>query len=331
MNGETVSAANLPPIDAPMSFGQILDRTFKLVRVHWKLFVRVALLPAAMFAGMMVVVAGAMLPWILPLIRGTQTQPGPAAFVAITLPICVAQLLAVLISALYLPAAHDAAIAANRGRNTTSDEAYRMAKQRYGRFLWLLILIALYVMIPMLLIVACFAAVGLLAHLLGDSGSPVLALMIPLIGLLYLGYMVYAVLVMLRFSLAFAVCVDEQIPARVALKRSAQLTHGAKGRIFLLFLVVYAILYAVVYAFILVLAAVGGAVVVGAMAMHVEAGTPVFYVLIALGCLVYLAIIAVASIANYVGMIAAAAVIYDDQKLRLSSQAPGTGKEVSPA
>lgn len=52
---------------------------------------------------------------------------------------------------------------------------------------------------------------------------------------------VYAVLMSLRYSLAMPVCVVEGVAAGPAIKRSTQLSKGARGRIFVLGLLVYAI------------------------------------------------------------------------------------------
>src|ERR1035437_10255024 len=74
--------------------------------------------------------------------------------------------------------------------------------------------------------------------------NPALFLLIPLIALLFIGAMVYGVIIAMRLSLAFPAALAEGLTAVAALRRSGQLTKGAKGRIFLVLLVVYALGYA---------------------------------------------------------------------------------------
>jgi hypothetical protein len=326
MNGESLPTSALPPAYGPMGFGQILDRTFKLVRAHWKLYARVAVLPALALVAIIVLVAGGALLALGPQLRGVQTPPNLETIVLLGFSAIALEIGMVLLSALYLPAAHYAAIQTNRGQMTTAAQAYDVARQRYGRFLWLLVLITLYLVVPLLAIVLAFTLAGVGIHFLLGGHAATLGVLVPAIfGLIYLGFLVYTVFIALRFSLSYAACVDEEITASAALKRSAQLTEGARGRIFVVLLVIYAILYAVTYvALILSVLAVGGVGVLAALIMHVEQGTPAFFALIALGGLLYVGMIAVVSIANYIGMVAAIAVLYDDQKLRLRG-------EVSPA
>lgn len=330
MNGENLSSSVLPPVYGPMGFGQILDRTFKLVRAYWRLYARVALLSALALAIMLVLIAGVVLLVLGPQFRGVQTPPNLTAIVLLGFSAIALEIGFVLLSALYMPAAHYAAIQTNRGQMTTAVQAYDVARHRFGSFLWLLVLITLYLVVPLLAVVLAFTLAGVGMHFLLGSQAATLGVLVPAIfGLIYLGFLVYTVFIALRFSLSFAACVDEEIPASAALKRSAQLTQGAKWRIFVVLLVIYAILYAVTYvALILFALVVGGVGVLAALLMHVEQGTPVFFALIALGGLVYAGMIAVVSIANYIGMIAAIAVLYDDQKLRLRATAGG---EVAPA
>ena len=60
-------------------------------------------------------------------------------------------------------------------------------------------------------------------------------------GLLFLGAVVYAILMGLRYSLAVPACVVEDLKARQAIRRSIELSKGARGRIFLLALLALAV------------------------------------------------------------------------------------------
>ena len=330
MNPESLPTSALPPIYGPMGFGQILDRTFKLVRAHWRLYARVALLPAFALALMLVLLLGGMLLAFGPQMRGVQTPPNLLSIVLLAVGVVLVEIGLLLAAALYMPAMHYAAIQTNRGAIRTALQAYEVARQRFGRFLWLMVLLMLYMMVPLLAIVCALGIAAAGFHLFagGDAQSMSLLLM-PLFGIIYIGFLAYSVWIALCFSLCFAVCVDEQIPASAALKRSVQLTRGAKGRIFVTLLVIYAILYAVTYVALILLMLVGGGLgLLAVFALHVEQGTPAFFALIGLAGLLYIGIIAVISMVNYIGMIAAIAILYDDQKLRLNAAAGG---EVSPA
>jgi membrane-anchored glycerophosphoryl diester phosphodiesterase (GDPDase) len=88
--------------------------------------------------------------------------------------------------------------------------------------------------------------------------------MIPLEMLLLIAAMVYGVIIAMRLSLAFPASLAENLTARAALSRSGKLTQGAKGRIFLVLLVIYALGYAAEMVGIIVLVVVIG---IGALVM----------------------------------------------------------------
>ena len=51
---------------------------------------------------------------------------------------------------------------------------------------------------------------------------------------LLLGFLVYGILMSLRYSLAVPACTVENLKAREAIRRSIQLSKGSRGRIFML-------------------------------------------------------------------------------------------------
>jgi hypothetical protein len=144
----------------------------------------------------------------------------------------------------YAAAACHAAIEANRGRKVTFRGAYGMAWRDAVRYVWLMILQALCVASPAVLMFGAFIAAIEAPGIASKSTSPgLMFLLFPLMMLGYLLAMVYAVWMGLRLGLAFPACVTENIGAVEALRRSAALTHKAKGRIFVVLLVVYGISY----------------------------------------------------------------------------------------
>jgi hypothetical protein len=154
-----------------------------------------------------------------------------------------------------------------------------------------------------------------------DSGSLALFLLIPLGILGYIGFFVYAVLMMLRLSLAFTACVHEGIPASQAIRRSGVLTRGAKGRIFLVSLVMYAIGSAalmVLYAIGMVAVAVG--MVAGAGGM--DHPSPLMIGVGGVFGLMMLGLVFVWWALQMAAYSTAFAVIYRDQCLRTSGLTP---------
>jgi hypothetical protein len=114
----------------------------------------------------------------------------------------------------------------------------------------------------------------------------------------------------------------ENLTAIAAIKRSFHLTPGAKGRIFLVILVIYAILYAgilVVEILAAVLALIGFLV---AMVFHVHIAAPWNYVgLGVLGICFFAAIILFVSL-TYAALTTALSVLYHDQRLRKDGPPP---------
>ncbi|MGD0858491.1 MAG: hypothetical protein ABR912_04145 [Terracidiphilus sp.] len=311
--------AAAPALPRPKTIGDVLERTYRLTRGHFKLLVGIAAIPSGIVLLLALSMEAAI--WI-PLIRQWPNSPSPGAMLhhpppAIVIPVFVGfALLSLAIFSIYLAAASYASVQADSGVGVTLREAYELAWRRGGRYLWLLVLCYLYACLPLL---AIEAAVLLGANAFAHSGSastPALFFLLPLALLLYIGAIVYAILIGLRLSLAFPACVTEGLTASAAIKRSFQLTRGAKGRIFLVLLVIYAALYAGIF---VAEIAVGVVVAVGvgvAAAAGLHPAAPWSY--IGLGLLGFCAFGAMTLFIslNYAAVTAALAVLYHDQRLR---------------
>jgi hypothetical protein len=315
------ASAPLPP--GALTFGQILDRVYHLMRTHLKLFFGIASVPAVAIFVFMAVITGFEVSIIRGLMAGNPISPPvfPPYFAAIML---IGEPLLLLVYALYLPAAIHAAVQADLGVTVTIREAYRAAWSRFGRYLWLMILWTLYLVVPIIVVVAAIGVPTALmfhaARTSSSSGFPFF--LIPIILLIYLCIIVYSILITLRFALAYPASVEENLTAWAALGRSAQLTRGAKGRIFLAILVVYAAVYAVQLVCMLVLGLVASLVALGAMMAHVTAGSPAFFTLVGLGVLGYVLTIVAAALLIYSALTTALAVLYHDQRRRKDSTSP---------
>jgi hypothetical protein len=177
------------------------------------------------------------------------------------------------------------------------------------------------VIVPLAVIAALAGLVVLLLHnVIGNNG---LVFLIPLLVLLYLAFLVYCVLIMLRFALVFPACVAEDLSAWDSLKRSAKLTQNAKGRIFLALLLVYAITYVVTMVCMLVFFVLGALGALAAVFAHVSEGSPAFYILIGVAVFGYLLVFAVSMLITYSANTTTLAVLYHDQRLRKDGQVPG--------
>jgi hypothetical protein len=313
----------------PVTFGQILDRTYRLMQKHWRLFLGIAAVPAVCFLASMATAIGVCFGAHEHL--AAQVPPGttfsftPNYFldhfmwiIFCFYPIMIAAY------ALYLPAAFFAATQADRGTFVSFRQAYEVAWSRFGRSIWLMVLCILILIVPVMVIAALIGGgAALMNHGAATGAGPAYAFfLIPLLVLLYLGILVYSILIMLRFAVAYPACIEEDLPAWKALKRSAGLTSGAKGRVFLVLLVVYAIVYAIEIVCILVLVALAAAVAFAAVFAHVTAGSPTFFILVGIGVLAYMVVIGACVLLSYAAFTTALAVLYHDQRLRKDVLAP---------
>jgi hypothetical protein len=323
-----------PSSFGPKTFSQILDRTFRLMRSHFKLFVGIAAVPSAL---LLLAIAGLEAVFWIPMIRQFPKPPDPGVMLrsltpSVIIPATVVMMLLNLaIFSIYLAAASHAATQVDLGVTITIGDAYELAWKSRGAHLWLLTLCYIYAFLPVLLIeVLVVVVAGLLAHS-GMGANPTLFLLIPLAALLYLAALVYGVLMTLRLSLAFPACVQQNLAAHTAIKRSLQLTRGAKGRIFLVILVIYALLYAGILVAELgagLLALIGFLI---AMVLQVHLQAPWTYISIGfLGVFAFAAMILFISL-TYASLMTALGVIYNDQRLRndgLPAQPAGAGGAV---
>jgi hypothetical protein len=305
-----------------MTFGQILDRVLQLMRANWRLLVGIALVPGA---GMIVyfgVIFAALFPVLRPVMLHQTPQFSVMTIVWLSAAYIFGVILMIVICALYEPAAVYAALEANTGTRVGFRKAWAVAWSKAGRYIWLAILRALIVMLPIVVFGAVIVGtVGLsMARGRGGMDPSVMIVIFPLLMLFYLGAMVFAVLVMLRLVLAVPACVAEDLSAWKGIRRSNQLTKGAKGRIFLLFLLIYAIAYAAFLVAEVVLFFVGAMVALVGMLLHL-AMAPWGYIGIGVGAVVFICAYLLWIACIWAAYTTLFAVVYRDQRLRLEGAA----------
>jgi hypothetical protein len=316
-------AAALPP--AGLGFGQILERVFRLLRSHWRPFLGVAILPgiamvllyAAIFA--VLITSGA---FSQAASQPHNQQLSPAQAQALLLSFLPIVLIAIpvglLVYALYEAAITFAVLEADQGRPVTASQCYAHAWSRAGRYIGLALLRWFYVSLPVL---ACWAVAGagMLIFSLSSRGNiapTALFLLIPLGILLYMGSIVYAVILGLRLSLAYPAALAENLTASQALQRSGQLSNGAKGRIFLLLLVIYAIGYACIMVVELVSVLVFAVGAIIAAVAHIQAQSISGIIGIALVGIFFAALMFLWVGLQYAAFNAVFAIVYRDQRQR---------------
>lgn len=319
-----------PPYQ-PRTLGQILDRVWRLLRVNFKVLVGISLVPPAVFMGSLILVfATLMLPVLAHIPKNT--SPAQNSQIGILFFCCMSAvvLLYIAVFAPSMAAGSLAAVQFDLGRPITLREAYAAAFRKYGRYVLLFLVISMIAMSPVIVgeLLMIFPAV-LLRHG-SESQNPLYIVLLSLFMVVVFAGIVVSILIMLRLSLSFPSCIVESLPTIAAIKRSNKLTNGAKGRIFLVLLVVYAISYAayvvcmfagfIVFAILALVRQVAGAHLPQAltMAAFICAAAVMFSVMI-----LYMA-------GTGAGYATALGIIYNDQRLRLDGQpvVPPTGAPV---
>ncbi|MGD0098454.1 MAG: glycerophosphoryl diester phosphodiesterase membrane domain-containing protein [Terracidiphilus sp.] len=241
----------------PLTLGEILDRTAQLYRTNFLLFAGIA----SVYAGALLVLGLLQLgaEELLRVLHRMQYLPWvTGGWFLVSLPL-------MMIFAGAAVAANNRAVSwVHLGQPATIRGAYSSILPRLGRYLWLMTIVAFVIYTPFALI--CGGYFGGLFMIRpigakgapGDSGAVGMVLLISAVFLVLLvAWMAYAIIMGLRYSLAIPACVVEEIKAREAIRRSIDLSQGARGRIFVLGLLIVVIeigLLAVAYLFFIVAA-----------------------------------------------------------------------------
>jgi len=304
----------------PMTVGRILDRIWAILRGNAGLFLRLGAVPAAAMVAVYGILFGVLAAEGMFQVPHPSQPPDPLHLLWGVVPAMLLALVPLVVAyAVYQAAACHAAISANRGGGVTFGDAYRAVGRNAGRYVGLMLLQALCVALPVVVILAALTGAFAVEQLEWKGGiSPgALFLVVPLVMVLYLLAMVYAVWMALRLGLAFPACVAESLGPLEALRRSSALTRSAKGRMFVVLLVVFAISYAAFLVFELAMVAMAAILALLASGMHLNlshalgtAGIMAVAVAIALLYLVWMALI-------WAGYAISLSVLYEDQLVRI--------------
>ncbi len=316
----------------PKTISQVLDRVYRLMRANVKLFVGIAVWPPAAFYAVFVFVAAAVL-W--PVLKTLPQSPSPDEIlhlVFVFAPLMVLLTIVYLfVFALYLAAASFAGVQTDCGIQATFRESYAVAWRHAGRYALLLIFMYVVCLFPALVIeLVMFAGIGL-TSLHKAQPNPVMIALVPFLSFLQIAAMVIGVIVALRFSLAFPASVFEDLTARQAIKRSGVLTRGAKGRIFLVLLVIYAATYLAILLLMGGVAMIGGLGFLAVSGMQLHLSTSAIWVIAILGGIAFLALMVLFMAVSWAGYATAFAVLYNDQRMRIGLAPPAAASTGEPA
>jgi hypothetical protein len=235
----------------PLTLGEILDRTVQLYRRNFLLFAGISILPSAAY----VLVSGGAGLYFTSRMPALQHPGSPdlqamlalalfgIVFVLVGVPLLLG------ISAVALSALTRAAFQTNRGDSLTMGAAYAYGFRHFWRHVGILFLQVLFAgLIPGAVFSAVLFGIILAAAVIaGSSASKPLALLSGLfIVLIVFAVFAVCIWIWLRYCLAFPAAVSEDKKAWPCLQRSAQLSKGTRGRIFVMYLMV-AVLTLVVY------------------------------------------------------------------------------------
>jgi hypothetical protein len=219
----------------PLNLGEILDRTLEIYRARFLVFFGIAALPA----GVVLALASASLLFFFwfgsgasalasPLMAGVLALVFFAALLLVGFPACVGAA-ALGTAALNYTAAH-----AYRDDQLSIRAAYKLAWKHGWRYLWLYVLQSLLVFVAPMIAWNLALLLATMAGALGVGGGGALAGIVAIAG--GVGLAAWFFLALVRLWMAFPVCVVEQTGAWDAIKRSYLLSQGARGRIFVLWL-----------------------------------------------------------------------------------------------
>jgi hypothetical protein len=233
----------------PMTLGEILDRTAQLYRTNFELFAGIA----SVYAGVTLAINLASL-GMLDAVKGGEFL-SPLSWVRQIL--TWTSVIVMLIVGNVAAAANNRAVAwVHLGEPATIAGAYRSILRDTGRYLGLGALKLLLAWTPLILLYGAFQASAIHFQLKGVLPRPgeipqpgatpspeslIFVLITLAFGVLIWPVGVYAVWMSLRYALALPASVVENLKVRTAIKRSISLGKGARGRIFVLWLLVWVI------------------------------------------------------------------------------------------
>lgn len=311
-------AVSLPgpiaPLPFPMTLSKILERFLHLLRTHFVLLTGVAVIPfAALFLVLGIPIGALINAQIRNSLAPGSTPDLPWLFAPLML---LAIAVCIPLTAWQMASASHASLSADAGIHLTITECLRLGWERLGRSTALMLLMELSVLAPLLVVL--FPCIVLIPTIHNATGSAAAAFfLVPLLLIAFVGGYVWMFVLMLRLSLAFPAAVAEDLGPLEAIRRSSQLTRGAKGRIFSAILLIYAFTYTLILIVIFVLAGLGIGIAVVSGGFHGVAGTLLHSLEISLISVLFFIMMLISTAIPMAAIFATLAIFYRDQRLRI--------------
>jgi Protein of unknown function (DUF975) len=245
-----------------MTLGDILDRTIQLYRRNFLSFAGIAAVPTVIILAVMVPLLAAI--GLLGVVHRRSAPLSGALFAAIIVG-SVAFAMVMLVATVVSQAALIRAVtAAHTGQRLSIGRALSSVRPHFGRYLGVLSLQGIFVaLIPSAIAGVVLGVVFALAHAAGGGvGSIGVAGFAAF--LIVVAAVVIIVLRGLTYSLAMPACIVESASAWESLQRSKKLSNGTRGRIFLMFLLIWVVAMALsTGGYIVMLIVMAGAALLG--------------------------------------------------------------------
>ena len=219
----------------PLSLGELLDRSFTYYRKYFWVLVGIMAIPQ-LFAVALSVCFQALQAFFSSQPATPTTEPEGAAIVGYVLGAFAGVLGIVIIYIVVYSVSLGATTLAVSEIHLTQSSSVRSAYRKMKGMVWRLVDLIFSILVRAgACFLVVFIAVGALGGVSGQAGTG-LGMVLAVLGVLavFVLSMVGAVLVILRYGVSIPALVLERISAREALKRSAQLTKGFLGRVFLI-------------------------------------------------------------------------------------------------
>jgi hypothetical protein len=225
----------------PLTLGEILDRTAQLYRRNFLTFAGVSAVPMIATFAVFVPIGVAMA--YMGIFNPAHATPSTGALIAIFSVALVVGLPVALVAGVMMQAAlTKTAIGAHMDQKVKVREAIGFVWPRFWRYLWLIVLLGLLVIVlPSVVAGATTLGVAIPAGIAGAKGAGAGAGFAALFVLMFLAVFVYAVWRCLCYALAFPACIVEEKSAWQSIKRANRLSKGTRGRIFVMYLLMFAI------------------------------------------------------------------------------------------
>lgn len=239
----------------PLSLGELLDRTFRLYRSHFFLFVGIMAIPAALLLPLNVATMShqnAQLSTAMTAPAAAPTWPSLSVIVGAIIGGVIGIIVFVSLYSVAVAAASTAVSDVYLGRNATIRGAFRKIRGRFWTLLGVVVNVLLRILgltlLPIVIIGGGFAWIGYAVG--GGTSSP--AFILIAFGGFFLASVAAIVLyvfVALRYAVSIPVVMLEDLDVLATIRRSVFLTQGRRGHIFLVLLIAGIIASVGVYAF----------------------------------------------------------------------------------